>query len=110
VILRRKGRKTPASGGRAQLPERLNVSVLSNPLILGNKRGAMMTGCRHEDLIGRIAVKRLRQLTAFNENRPRQLPDTEPWPGKRLVKPFVERAVEDELLFLDLLGDLPHRN
>jgi hypothetical protein len=62
---------------------------------------------RHKDLVGPITVKRLRELAAVDENRPRQLPDPQTRRCRRLIEPPIHRAVEHELLLLDLLRDFP---
>lgn len=90
------------------LPEGLHVSVPADPLILRHDEGAMVPGGGNEDLVSGIAVKGLREVAALHEDRARHVPDTEAPRRHRLIQPPIERAVEDELLLLDLLGDFPH--
>jgi|SRR5688572_2493722 len=83
------------------------MGILANLLILSDQHGSPLPGRGHEDLVSRVAVKRLRQLTTLCEHRPRQFPNTQALTRNRLIQPLVEGAVKNELLLLDLLSDLP---
>ena len=54
------------------------MSIPADPVILGYQRRSALARGRDEDLVGRIAVKRLRQFAALDENGARQLPHAQP--------------------------------
>lgn len=53
------------------------MGVTADPLIRRHHHGAMAPGGRDKNLVGGIAVKGLRQLTALHEYRTRQLPEAQ---------------------------------
>jgi hypothetical protein len=84
------------------------MRIAADPLILRHQHSALAPGGGDEDLVSGIAVERLRQVAALDENRTGELPDAQTVNRHGLVEPLFERAVEDQVSFLDLLGDLPH--
>ena len=68
----------------------------------------MVPGGSNDNLVGGIAVKRFRQVAAVDENRTGEFPDAPARNRHCLIEPVVNRAIEDELLLLDFLGNFPH--
>lgn len=70
----------------------------------------MAASRRDDDLVGRVAVKRLWQAAALDKNRSRQFPDTQALWRHGLVEPLVHGTVENQLALFDLLRHLPDRD
>ena len=100
----------PLRSPDAASPYGAYVLVVLNRAVLRHQHRSVMASGRDNDLIGGISVERSGQATAFDQDRAGQLCEAQPVANRRKIEPFVERAVQDQLALLDLLGQLPDRD
>ena len=86
------------------------MSVVTDLSVLRHQDRPVLSGRRHDELIGRIAWKRLGQLTTFYQNRTRQLRQMQTRQGGGQIEPLIERPIQHELALLEFLGELPYRD
>ena len=78
--------------------------------INGDENRTIVPGGGNNHLVRRITVKRLRQLTTLDKNRAGEFPQVQARDGSRVIEPLVERTIQRELAFLDLLRNFPQRD
>src|SRR5262245_14867783 len=91
-------RKGGSERRRLPSPHRLHVRVTTDHLILADQHRSLVTRRGNDNLVRRVAVKRLRQAATIDQDRTSDLRDAEPLNAHRLVEPLAERPIEDELL------------
>ena len=86
------------------------MCVFATLPMFGHEDRDLVSCSSHYDLIGRIAVKRLRQSTTVDQDGPSQIGDEHPGYRRRLIQPLIERPVKHKLPLFDRPGDLPRRD
>ena len=107
-----KGGSKGGSVALRSLPEIdcLYRSVVQNLSVHRRKRETMYTRSSHDQLICRIAMKSIRQLSGLDRDSRCQLKQSNSWIAERLFKPDLDRLREVKPSKLYKLGNLPAGN